>query len=93
MRDDFQVFRLFEISNCLDLTETKIKEFDLGKRHQKISVKPRYKEEFLKSGILMTRILDFERNIIIHEKVKKALEKAKITGLKFPAEIDNPYLT
>ena len=91
IRDDYQVIRLFKITDCLDLKSTIFKGVEIGGNNLQLIQKPVYKKEFLKSGIFITRIKSFERYIVIREEVRIALENAGITGVKFLAAENYEY--
>lgn len=79
----YEVFRLLEISDCIDQEKTSFVVLDIGQRQIKVIAQPVYTSAFLKSGILLTRIAGFERDVVIHEDLKKIMEDAGITGCDF----------
>jgi hypothetical protein len=80
---DHKVFRLTEINDCLDENQSTFKVLPLGRRQIKALQQPYFKDAFLKSGKLLTRIAGHEKVVIIHEDLKKLLEDEKISGCKF----------
>jgi hypothetical protein len=83
IQKEYQVFRLTQVSDCLDLERTFFQDTPIKKRPLKMLVRPEYQKSFLNSGLLMTRISGFERQIIVHHGLKTILEREHITGCQF----------
>jgi hypothetical protein len=86
----YKVFRLREISDCLDMSKSEFELFLIGEHHKEILRKPVFTQEFLQSGKLLTRIRGFEKYVVIHADLKKIIETNGITGCDFQtARLDN----
>ena len=72
------VFRLLDISDCLDEEKTEYVGTNI-----KMLVKASFTKEFLKSGRLLTRIRGNEGSVLIHESLKSEIEAAGIFGCQF----------
>ena len=81
------VFRLLDISDCLDEEKTEYKTMMwVGDREVKMLTKPSFTDDFLRSGILLTRIRGNEKYVLIHESLKREIESAGISGCNFGTE-------
>lgn len=82
----YQVFRLNEITDCLDKTKSEYKIWFIGNRQMKSLIKPVFTHEFLNSNKMLTRIAGDERLIVIHSDLRKILDEEKIIGCDFKTE-------
>lgn len=80
---NYKVFRLLEISDCLDESKSIFRSYSFGKRQIRTLIQPSFTETFLKSKKMLTRIAGQEELIIIHSELKKILEDEKISGCDF----------
>lgn len=83
---NYKVVRFTEINSCLDEDNSTYEYLSIRKRQIKMLARPVYTDSFLKSNILLTRIAGFERDVIIHQKLKKTLEDEGITGCNYAVE-------
>lgn len=86
-----KVFRLTEISDCLNEGESEFETVSFGKRQVNTLIRPVFTEEFLHSSKMLTRIKGFEKYVVIHSELKKIIEDNNITGCDF--YLSNPNLS
>src|SRR5262249_52803380 len=85
IRDDYFEANIIGVISCLDATETQMEVESYPGVPEMISeITHLVLDESKIGGQMLFRLAEVTEIVIAHEKVKKAVEKAKLTGVVFP---------